>query len=135
MSVTYRTGESPQIGDIIKHVLFDGIGFVYKSKNKICAYFPSREFREYNESYYGIEKLIYYSIGGGDGVWILTSTNKGGDIAGNAEDADLLARNGKLTAAGRKFMGIDEPESDLTGEHVLTIGGVEYNAILERINP
>ena len=134
MSTTYWTGESPQVGDIIKHDYFEGIGFVYKSKNKICAYFPSREFKEYNESSPGIEKLIYDSIGGGEGIWVLTSTAKDGNIAVNAADADLLARNGKLTAAGRKFIGLDDPEPkpDLTGGHTITIDGVEYAATLTK---
>lgn len=132
MSAHYRTGESPEAGDIIDHDEFSGIGFVFEGEDNICAYFPHHNNRGHSgRGSNDVEELINH-IGQGSGQWVLVSGKS--KVSGCAIDADLLARNGKLTAAGRKFIGIDdsEPKHSFAGLHVLTIGGVEYNALLTK---
>ena len=130
MSAHYRTGESPEAGDIIDHDEFSGIGFVFEGEDNICAYFPHHNNRGHSgRGSNDVEELINH-IGQGSGQWVLVSGKS--KVSGCAIDADLLARNGKLTAAGRKFIGIDRPKSDISGEHIINIDGVEYDAILTK---
>jgi len=128
MNAHYRTGEIPKAGDIIKNDKSFGVGFVFEDEGGISGYFPLSKTGHRGGG--DIGRLIS-THGGGDGntqwhLWIK------GDISQHEIPADLLARDGELTAAGRKFMGIDEPKPDLTGGHTITIGGVEYNATLTK---